>query len=197
MIPLLSIRRDGGTQLRSRLNTEKRDEYAQLMADGVVFPPVKIVADPVGNLWLWDGFTRVSATEQLGLTEIAAIVTPGSLTDALWLATTANAEAGQQRTHAEKWRATVKALQHPNAVGKSLREMGAHVGVSHTFVATVQAAMKRGQFEAPSDHTPRAPRRSKQAPLRQVQHWWMNAPDSDRRAMREWILSQADMEQPT
>jgi hypothetical protein len=61
-INILNIRIDGGTQPRQEINYEVVKDYAELMREGVAFPPVTVFFDGV-DYWLADGFHRYHATK--------------------------------------------------------------------------------------------------------------------------------------
>ena len=54
------IRRDGGTQPRSKLHRETTELYTERMREGDEFPPVTVFFDG-HEYWLADGFHRVEA----------------------------------------------------------------------------------------------------------------------------------------
>jgi len=106
---------------------------AEAMRAGAKFPPIKVIFDGT-TYWLIDGFHRVEAAHEAGLTEIAAEITPGTLEDAQWLCLAANQTHGLRRTNEDKRRAVMAALQHPRSAGMSSNAIAKHVGVSHTLV---------------------------------------------------------------
>jgi hypothetical protein len=113
-LPVASIRKDGQTQHRIETNSGLIAEYAELMLDGAVFPPLRVWWDG-SDYWLSDGFQRLAAAESLGAPEIEAEVRHGSLLDAQWDSYSANAVHGARRTAAETRNIIQLALLHPNA----------------------------------------------------------------------------------
>ena len=91
-------------QTRFGLSDETVAEYAELMKDGTVFPPVDVY-DISGVLSLVDGYHRIAAVIRNGGDEIDANVIPGTRADALRAAVRANCEHGQRRSNADKRRA--------------------------------------------------------------------------------------------
>ena len=102
IIPIKSL--DLSFQTRYGLMDETVAEYAELMSDGVEFPPVSVY-DISGVLSLVDGYHRVAAATQLKRDTIAAVVTPGTRADALRASVIANGKHGHRRTNADKHRA--------------------------------------------------------------------------------------------
>lgn len=91
-------------QTRYGLTDETVEEYAELMSDGKVFPPVAVI-DLGDNLALVDGYHRIAAITRNGGDEVEAVVTPGTREDALRASVKANSEHGQRRTNLDKRRA--------------------------------------------------------------------------------------------
>ena len=86
---ILNIRTDGGTQPRLKLDQDLVKEYAEVMREGVVFPPVEVFHDG-SEYWLVDGFHRYFGYKANGLTSIEAIVHTGTLREAQFYAWKAN-----------------------------------------------------------------------------------------------------------
>ncbi len=188
-----SIRTDGGTQMRARINAQTVAEYATLMREDVRFPPIGVVRDETGTLWAWDGFTRLAASRLAHATTISALVQPGTLSDAIWLATSANQAHGQPRTLGDKTRAVEVALRHPTSHDKSARAIAKHVGVSHTLVADIRKRLAAtGESPAHTVKPPAAARIGRGSPIRQLASWWKQAPSDERSALRAWVLAQDD-----
>jgi hypothetical protein len=143
-LPISAIRKDGQTQHRVAINLSIIAEYASLMREGVVFPPVRVWWDGV-NYWLSDGFQRVAAAETAGRTQIAAEVFHGSLSDAQWDSYAANATHGSPRGSAETQAVIRLAFQHSNSAKLSNVEIAKHL---HLSVATV----RRGRNKVSSSH---------------------------------------------
>ena len=134
-------------QTRFGLSDETVAEYAELMKDGTVFPPVDVY-DISGVLSLVDGYHRIAAVIRNGGDEIDANVIPGTRADALRAAVRANCEHGQRRSNADKRRALEVAWenrdilfdkmlgQDENSMRNNLpssRQLAAITGVSQEF----------------------------------------------------------------
>lgn len=103
-IPVVAVRRDGGTQVRESMNATTVQDYADALANGAEFPPVVVFHDGADH-WLADGFHRLLAHEKAGLVDILADVRHGTKRDALLFAIGANASHGLPRTNKDKRRA--------------------------------------------------------------------------------------------
>lgn len=144
-IQIADIRTDGGTQMRAAIDKSVVREYANLMADGHVFPPIVVYHDGT-NYWLADGFHRLRAWELYHqdkgkpVESIACDVKSGDRRRAILHAVKANAEHGLRRTNADKRRAVETLLMDDEWRRWSDREVARACGVSH---ATVGAIRKR------------------------------------------------------
>jgi len=145
LLPLSSVRKDGNTQNRFRIDPELVAQYAALMGEGVEFPPVRVWWDGAAY-WLSDGFHRVAAAELAGLTEVVAEVFTGDLHDAQWDSYSANTRHGSRLTREETRRVMLHALQHPSAAKMSTMQIARWL---HIPEATVRRA--RRQLSSSSD----------------------------------------------
>lgn len=132
---LASIRLDGGTQSREKIDQDTVGEFAQSMQLGANFPPILIFYDGK-NYWLADGFHRVHAALALGLETIKATVRQGTQKDASWESCGANKTHGLKRTNEDKRRAVEMALRL--CPEKSDRMLADHCGVDHKTVAKLR-----------------------------------------------------------
>ena len=149
MLPISSIRTDGGTQPRATIDFSAVDDYMDAMLAGVTFPPVTVFYDGA-DYWLADGFHRCKAASQAGLEEIACDIRQGTQQDAQWYSFSANKTNGLRRTNEDKQRAVKAALGHPGGAGKSDSAIAKHVGVD---VKTVGSWRDRLSMEIPKmDH---------------------------------------------
>lgn len=110
-------------------------EYAELMANGTEFPPVKVRYDGT-RYYLTDGFHRRAAAILAGLNLIAAEVTPGDQIDAIEDSCAANTTNGLHRASGDKRRAVERMfeVERLREVSKSDSEIARHCGVSHQYV---------------------------------------------------------------
>jgi hypothetical protein len=140
-----SIRIDGQTQSRERINEETVTEYAEtLLRQGMkglavrpemVWPPVTVYFDGT-EFWMADGFHRLLAVKRNGQKHIAADVKKGTREDAAWEACSANQTHGLRRTNADKRKAVTLALGlHAEMSDEAIAR---HVGVSRNHVFQVR-----------------------------------------------------------
>jgi len=128
LLELVKIRRDGGTQCRLSLDEDVVREFADLMTDGVTFPPVRVWYDG-SDYWLSDGFHRVAAAEGAGYAEVSVEVMDGTLADAKWDSCGANSGHGLRRTKADLLVAIRHALMHPKSAALSNVAIAKHLGL--------------------------------------------------------------------
>lgn len=131
----------GDTQSRIDVDQDLVKEYADLMVDGVKFPPVSVMFDGE-QYWLYDGFHRRWAAVQAKLVELECSVSEGTLLDARWASYGANKANGLRLTSEEKKNAVLKALKHPNGADKSNCYIARHVGVTDKTVAKYRAKLE-------------------------------------------------------
>ena len=134
LLPIASIRRDGGTQPRAALNLHWVEEYGQDMIAGASFPPVVVFYDGQVH-WLADGFHRTEAALAVGLSEIQAEVHQGTVRDAILYSVGANGNHGQRRTNDDKRRAVKTLLNDAEWSRWSDREIARQCAVDHKTVA--------------------------------------------------------------
>lgn len=132
-LDLDKIRADERCQPRTTFDTDLVAQYAEAMANGDTFPPVKVFFDGVDH-FLADGFHRYHAAASLGLADIAADISEGTLRDAILYSCSANASHGWRRTNDDKRRAVRRLLNDPEWKRWSDREIARRCGVSDRFV---------------------------------------------------------------
>ena len=140
-----SIRIDGQTQSRERINEETVTEYAEtLLRQGMkglavrpetVWPPVTVYFDGT-EFWMADGFHRLLAVKRNGQKHIAADVKKGTREDAAWEACSANQTHGLRRTRADKRKAVTLALKLHSEM--SDEAVARHVGVCREYVCRMR-----------------------------------------------------------
>ena len=138
---LLNIRTDGGTQPRLELDQNLVKEYAEVMREGVVFPPVEVFHDG-SEYWLVDGFHRYFGYKANGLTSIEAIVHTGTLREAQFYAWKANNKHGN-RLKPEDIRAIIRIMLTDEEYSKwSNNHIAKELDISSMTVGRVRVAMQ-------------------------------------------------------
>ncbi|MCX5658902.1 MAG: ParB N-terminal domain-containing protein, partial [Planctomycetota bacterium] len=137
MMPLDQIDRDSHFQIRAGLTEVTVQEYADLMKDGCMFPPITPVRVG-GGVFVVDGFHRLAAAAQAGLTELPANIIDCSEDDAVWAAAGANATHGLAMSSAEKRVAVARVLGQKTLACKGNRLIAARCGCSEWLVRQVR-----------------------------------------------------------
>jgi hypothetical protein len=146
-LALSTLVSDDGTQSRASLCSDVILRYADLMSDGIEFPPVVVFCD--GALYrVVDGFHRIAAAYSINCTEIQAEIHNGTREEAQWYALQCNGQHGHPRTHDDIAHAFKLMLAHPNSRNMSNRSMASHLHVSE---ATIRR-LKRRQLPATGDY---------------------------------------------
>ncbi|MFH1383357.1 MAG: ParB/Srx family N-terminal domain-containing protein [Candidatus Omnitrophota bacterium] len=117
-------------------------EYAESMATGDIFPPLEVFTDGE-SYWLVDGFHRMEAMKQTGITETAVTLHQGTWREAKLFSFQVNAEHGKRRTNADKRRAVMQMLQDDEWVNWSDREIARRCKVTHPLVAAMREIHRR------------------------------------------------------
>jgi hypothetical protein len=136
-IRLNEIRLDGGTQPRSNINQFAVSEYADEMRSGALFPDVILFYDGL-DFWLADGFHRVRAAIEAGLSAINADVRQGTRRDALLFSVGANTSQGMRRTREDERRAALTLLNDKEWRKWSDEEIARQCGVSVEMVRALR-----------------------------------------------------------
>ena len=141
LVLLSDIRVDGGTQVRTKVDSSTVKEYAEEMEHSK-FPPVLLFFDGA-TYWMADGFHRYFAARTLKRESISAEVREGIDRDALLYAIGANAGHGLRRTNADKRRAVGFLLRDEEWGCKwNDSELARRANVSGTLVANVRKELE-------------------------------------------------------
>lgn len=141
---LNAIRIDGGTQQRAVIDQETVEQYAELVKEGVEFPPVTVYFDG-SETWLADGFHRWHAHKAAGKASIATHMIPGSQRDAILHSLGANATHGLRRSQDDKRKAVMTMLEDFEWSDWSDREIARRCNVSVQLVQAVKHELKAGE----------------------------------------------------
>lgn len=145
LLSLDSIRIDGGTQSRAEIDIATVNEYADALNNRAHFPPVVVYFDGKAT-WLSDGFHRYHAHRVAGRANIFAEICCGTVEEARFYASSANATHGKPRTAADKTHAIrlllttekgKKMLARKGKHGSGLQAIAEHVGCAESFVRKV------------------------------------------------------------
>lgn len=136
-LSVAQIRTDGGTQPRAEISPNIVEEYADLMTEGLRFPPITVFYDGE-DYWLADGFHRIAAANKIELLTIRADVNQGNRRDAILYSVGANSDHGLRRTNADKHRAVMLILEDEEWLKWSDREIAKKTNTHHTFVGKIR-----------------------------------------------------------
>src|SRR5574343_1053742 len=139
-----SIRLDGGTQQRTKLNLL----HIQSLEDAIGEDPtkeleaIKVIFDGT-DYWLVDGFHRYFAYKHSGRDLIPGIVDLGTQRDAILASVAANAEnLALPRTRADKHKAVKTLLLDPEWSQKSDPQIADIAKVSRQFVTSIRKSIE-------------------------------------------------------
>jgi hypothetical protein len=147
VLSLKSIRTDGGTQARIRIDEGTSDGYKQLYERGEMKvigaerPPV--VFFDGNEYWLADGFHRNRAAQMAKYRDLEFLVHDGTLRDAIRYAAGANADHGLPRSNADKRLAVLMLLKDQDFRKLSNSQLAEIAKVSPPHVAKVRAEFDR------------------------------------------------------
>lgn len=119
------------------------DEYAELMKEGVEFPPISVKHDGQ-TYFVYDGFHRFFAAKKIGKASIACNVEQGSLRDAILASLSVNSKHGIRRSIQDKRKAVMTMLEDFEWGERENREIARHCDVSHPFVMKLRKELQAG-----------------------------------------------------
>ncbi len=138
-IALADIFLDRDTQIRVSTSEETIQRYFDVMIDENArdsFPPILLLRDHDGRMWLVDGHHRVMAAKRRKFTMIKATIMPGTKEDAIWEAIKANSQNGLPLGRADIRRAVIMVLEVlPH---KSTTAIADAVGCSQSYVVKIK-----------------------------------------------------------
>jgi hypothetical protein len=138
-IKLSLITIDAGTQSRQKINQDVVNDYAQLLSEGAIFPPIVVFGEK--NI-LADGWHRYFAHRAAGIKDIEIDSREGGVRDAIFYGFGANKSRGLQMNQ-EDTRSIIGRLLMDNEWAKlGDRKIADHVGVSSTTVLRLRQAME-------------------------------------------------------
>ena len=132
-LPIDAITVDTRAQSRAEIDMSLVAEYAELMRDGVIFPPLTVLHDGSTH-WLSEGFHRIAAYREAAFQTVPCVVKQGGLREAILFSVGSNADHGKRRSNADKRRAVELVLKDSEWSVWSDREIAKQCAVSHEFV---------------------------------------------------------------
>lgn len=190
-----TIRTDGGTQMRPSLDHAHVEDIKAKMSEGLwqweTYDKVIIFYDGT-TYWLVDGFHRHRAASLLDI-PLMCEIHHGSLQDAIWYATSTNKSHGLKRSNKTIERTVMEALRHPASQGKSSRELAEWVGVTHTTINNYRAILD-GKADPRQERKRNNRIGGKGSPLKQIDEWWGKAPEPEKKALYQKIVTLATRE---
>lgn len=143
--PLAAITLDPELQPREKIDRAVLADYAQLLVDGAVFPPITVF-NTGDQLLLADGFHRWHVHNALQLDTIRTEIINGSRRDALLYSLQANSKHGLRRNALDYTRAFEIALRHglvdPTDDEAVARLLGCSVSYAEKLTRQEQARLK-------------------------------------------------------
>jgi hypothetical protein len=138
-LPLDEIRRDGGTQPRTKIDLQHVKRLEEQIEDGQELEPAVVFYDGE-SYWLADGFHRWHAHKNQEQEVIACVIHQGTRRDAVLYSVGANAEhkPALPRSREDKRRAVLTLLQDPEWKEWSDREIARLCKVSNRYVSNLR-----------------------------------------------------------
>jgi hypothetical protein len=150
-VSLASIETGPACQTRVRIRSGVVRDYAramseQIRAGSLRFPAVVLFQD-AEHYWVGDGFHRLLAAREAGLTEFPADVRPGTLRDALLFAISCNAEHGLPRNKGDKGKAVALLLADPEWSQWNDREIARRCQASQAYVTKLRRKLTDNSYQ--------------------------------------------------
>ena len=146
-INLIHITIDSNLQQRVKLDNYVIDDYADIYrcaegsaySEGTELPPITVWNCTEDNkVYLVDGFHRVEAAKQAGITELPFIEKSGTYREALLFSLTVNATHGLRRSNEDKRKAVMTLLEDSEWSQWSNVAIAKQCGVSESFVRKIK-----------------------------------------------------------
>ncbi len=140
--PIEDIQLDARCQARATIDNDAVADYAAAYERGDELPPVDVFM-VAGKPYLINGFHRLTSQIKIGKTFTeTTIVGTGTIDDAIWHATRANAANGLRRTNEDKRRAARLALESKVGADQSSRVIAEWIGVSDFLIREVRESVE-------------------------------------------------------
>jgi len=141
-----SLRIDGGTQLRAKIDDATVAEYREAWANEAKFPPLIVYHDGA-DYWLAGGFHRYHGAKAACVPTVPCEVRKGTLRDAVLFAAGDNATNGLRRTNEDKHKAIKTLLDDAEWGKRSDNWIAEQCAVSDGLVAKVRAQLPKLEVE--------------------------------------------------
>jgi ParB-like chromosome segregation protein Spo0J len=148
-LKLSEITIDAGTQSRRSIDQASVLDYAQLMTDGVVFPPIVVFGE---KYILADGWHRYWACKKAAIKEIEVESKEGTIRDAIFYGISANNQHGIPMTREDKHDNCKKMLMDVEWGNFGDRVIASKVGLSKNTVGKIRKALEAEGRIATSDN---------------------------------------------
>lgn len=135
---LTDITLDTRLQPRETISKQVVAEYADMLREGAIFPPV-LVYKIDDKHYLVEGWHRYFSHKTVGRTDIEVIVRNGTFRDAQFCSFGSNGTNGQPRSIKDKRKALFSIFDDVEWCSMSDREIARHCYVSHTFVSKLRS----------------------------------------------------------
>ena len=149
LLPLDSIRTDGGTQVRVLESPETIQRYADALAANKQLPPIHVFFDGT-DYWLADGHHRLAACKKQGLDTVLCQRHEGTLPDAMLFACQSNWDHGLSLTPDDKRNIVLTYFRIPGKENKSNLAASKEIPVSVPYIKKIRA--EAGIKPSPSAH---------------------------------------------
>jgi hypothetical protein len=146
VIAIELIRTNPSVQVRLKTTRDVIEDYAVAMREGAEFPPLVVFQEGEAFV-VGDGFHRLAAARQAGLTNLNCELRPGGIREARLFAAGANATHGLPRTNEDKRSAVMRLLNDQEWCGWSDRSIARHCHVGHQLVGDLRQVTGRPTTE--------------------------------------------------
>jgi hypothetical protein len=154
VLVLSEIRTDAGCQPRSGISDYVVSEYHAHLSRGGDLPPVAVFYDG-SEYYLADGYHRFHAHDRAGLKRINAVISQGTLREAVLYSLGANQTHGLRRSNEDKRRAVERMFGDDEWRNWSDAKIAEHIGVSQTFVRDLRPKIAPTSHKLSSDESER------------------------------------------
>lgn len=173
---LTQIRLNGGTQSRDKMDKNTITDYAQLMMDGAVFPPIEVFYDKK-DYWLVDGFHRYHACMNIKRKEIEVKVIEGTKQEAFEYSLGVNDKHGKPRSTDDKRKAVKRALENAITSLLSNRDIAKKCAVTHMFVIKYKAQLEKEKLSSSKTDAPKVETVTEDEDLVPSEHYELSEED--------------------